>query len=170
MKKIITLSIMLAAFCYATADGQYHYKQAGVRSGLSGGIFMQYSHNTRPVETSLMGMVGFRKNGIQFTAMKITYETTLSEISDDLWFTWGYGGHGGFIYTDRLNQFGEPYYFRAERFCPLIGIDGWAGLEYRFGTIPLSIGLNVMPWFEIVFPSFISFFPVDVGISIAYRF
>lgn len=152
------------------ASGQQITRQAGIRSGSPGGLFIQYTENAGTAETGLFGMLSFRNNGIQVTGLKLYYETSLSEVAPDLFFVWGYGGHGGFVITDNVRFLGETYWFRGERFCPLVGIDGFAGLEYRFSTIPLSIGLNIKPWIEFTFPSFVNFVPVDLGLNIAYRF
>lgn len=170
MKKTLPLALIILLGCAATGSGQAVNRQAGIRSGLYGGLFIQFSESIGSAETGMFGMVSFRKNGIQVTGLRIFYETSLSEISPDLYFTWGYGGHAGFVITERLSMFGESYYFQGERFLPLIGIDGWAGLEYRVQTIPLTVGLNLKPFFEITFPSFVSFVPVDLGLSVAYRF
>ncbi|MBM3421053.1 MAG: hypothetical protein FJY11_07955 [Bacteroidetes bacterium] len=152
------------------ASGQQINRQAGIRSGESGGLFIQFTENSGTAETGLFGMLSFRKNGLQVTGLKLYYETSLSEVAPDLFFVWGYGGHGGFMITDNIRFFGETYLFRGERFLPLVGIDAFAGLEYRFSTIPLAIGLNIKPWIEFTFPSFITFVPVDLGLNIAYRF
>ncbi|MDX9928859.1 MAG: hypothetical protein RBS37_03305 [Bacteroidales bacterium] len=170
MNKIFTLITLLLLVAGSHAEGQNYYRQAGLRSGQAGGVFIQLTESTGTAEAGMLGMVSFRKNGLQATGLRVFYETSLSEVSPSLWFTWGYGGHAGFFYTDNLTLFGERYYFSGNKFCPLIGIDGWAGLEYMFETIPLTIGMNVKPMIELTFPSFVSFLPVDIGVSIAYQF
>ena len=121
-------------------------------------------------EVAYNAMLSFRKNGVQFTGLKIVYETSLDRISPDLFFGWGYGGHIGFIYSDHLQFLGEDYYFHGERFCPLFGIDGWLGAEYRVHEIPLNISLNIKPFVEITLPSFVRLMPGDVAVSISYVF
>jgi hypothetical protein len=150
--------------------GQLSNKQIGIRSGLTGGLFYQVTSESGNAEAGYNALVSFKLNGIQLTGMKIYYETTLDEISPDLYFTWGYGAHVGFVITDNVNFLGEKYYFRGERFCPLFGIDGWIGAEYRFQTIPVNIGVNIKPYVEMAIPSFIRIMPADVGISVAYIF
>ena len=102
--------------------------------------------------------------------MRIVYETSLSEVSDNLFFTWGYGGHVGFTVTDYAYFMGERYEFAHERFRLLGGIDGWAGLEYRFIQVPMTVGVNVKPYLELMTPGFFTLQPGDIGISVAYRF
>jgi hypothetical protein len=170
MKNKFTLALIIILGSTTISSGQYLNRQAGLRSGVTGGLFIQYSESSGNAETGLYGLLSFRENGLQVTGLRIFYETSLSEVSPDLYFTWGYGGHAGFVITNRLTFLGERYYFRGDRFCPLIGIDAWAGLEYRFTTIPLSLGLNIKPYIELTFPSFVSIVPVDLGISVAYTF
>jgi hypothetical protein len=117
-----------------------------------------------------MAMVGFRKNGLQITGLRLFYEISLSEISPDFYLVWGYGAHAGFVITNQLSFLGEKYYFHSEKFCPLVGVDGWAAAEYRFRKIPLILSLNIKPYVELTTPSFVNVRPIDLGVSIAYSF
>jgi len=145
-------------------------KQAGVRTGARGGMFFQVTSGAGNAEIGYKAMLNFSNNGIQVTGLRIIYETTLTSISPDLYFAWGYGGHGGFIVTDHFSYFGERYNFADDRFCPLIGADGWAAAEYRFREIPLIISLNIKPYVELTIPAFVKVMPGDVGISVSYSF
>ena len=151
-------------------SGQIAARQAGLRLGYRSGIFYQVSSKAGNAEVAYNFMLGFHKNGVQFTGLKIVYETSLDRISPDLYVGWGYGGHIGFVYTDHLQSMGEDYYFHGERFCPLIGADGWLVAEYRVHEIPLNISLNIKPFIELTVPSFIRVMPADVAISISYVF
>ena len=115
-------------------------------------------------------MLGFSNSGIQLTGLRIIYETSLSKISPDLFFAWGYGGHVGFVYTDHIGYLGERYNFQGERFCPLLGADGWLAAEYRFRDIPLNISLNIKPFVELTIPSFVKIMPADLAFSVSYIF
>ena len=156
-------------FCN-TVWSQYPNKQAGLRAGYHGGFFYQVTEQTGNAETGYLAMIGFRNNGIQLTGLRVIYETSLSEISPDLYLAWGYGGHAGFLFTNQVGFLGEKFYFHSERFCPLFGVDAWGAAEYRFRNIPLTISLNVKPYVELTIPSFLNLMPGDIGISIAYSF
>jgi len=170
MKKLYIL--IITAFILLPADlaGQGYYRQAGVRTGVRGGIFLQMpaAAGNNPVDFN--AMLGFNNNGLQLTLMRIIYETSISDISPDLYFAWGYGGHAGFIVTDHIRYMGENYNFATERFCPVLGADGWAAVEYRFRDIPLILSLNVKPFVELSIPAFVKIMPADIGISISYIF
>jgi len=170
MRKIVPLIFMLALLFSADLSGQFTTRQAGVRIGYRSGIFYQVSSETGNAETGYNGMLSFNNDGVQFTGLKIVYENSLSGISPNLFFGWGYGGHAGFIYADHLRSMGEDYYFPDDRFCPLIGIDGWLTAEYRIRDIPVIVSLNLKPYFEITMPAFVRLMPGDFGISVSYVF
>ncbi|MFA5818011.1 MAG: hypothetical protein WC854_01885 [Bacteroidales bacterium] len=168
--KYIILFIGALIISPAFLSGQIATKQVGLRTGFRGGIFYQITNEAGNAEIGYNAMLSFNNNGIQLTGLRIIYETSLSEISPDLFFAWGYGGHVGFIYADHLGFLGERYSFQGERFCPVFGADGWLAAEYRFRDIPLNISLNIKPYVELTIPSFVKVMPADIGISVSYVF
>jgi hypothetical protein len=170
MKKLCLTFTFLIVFTSSGLMGQYGNKQAGLRTGYRGGIFYQVTHESGNAEIGYNAMLSFSNNGIQLTGLRIIYETSINEISPDLYFAWGYGGHAGFIYTDHVAFVGDRYSFQHEQFCPLIGADGWLAVEYRFHDIPLHISLNIKPFVELTVPAFVKIMPFDLGFSISYVF
>jgi hypothetical protein len=170
MKKLYFIILTSLLVLNAPLNGQFGNKQAGIRSGYRSGIFLQMTTESGNSEVGYNAMIGFNNKGIQFTGMRIIYETSLNEISPDLWFSWGYGGHFGFMVTDHLNFLGERYSFQHNRFCPVLGADGWIGAEYRFREIPMIISLNAKPFVEVTIPVLVNLMPGDIGISVAYVF
>ncbi|MDQ1332332.1 MAG: hypothetical protein QG576_366 [Bacteroidota bacterium] len=164
-------AIFLAIMLLPTfASGQEGYRQAGFRSGYRGGFFFQMTVDAGTTEIGYNTMLGFNNNGIQLTGLRIIYERPVVDISPDLYFGWGYGGHVGFIVTDNIMYLGERFNFPNERFCPVFGADGWVGAEYRFPNIPINIGVNFKPFVELTIPAFVKVMPGDAGISISYVF
>jgi hypothetical protein len=170
MKKLFIIIITIIFLTPAIISGQMASKQAGLRAGYRSGIFYQLTDYAGNAEAGYNLMLGFNNRGIQFTALRVIYETSIDEISPDLFFAWGYGGHLGFIYTNHLGFLGETYDFQGERFCPVFGADGWIAAEYRFREIPLNISLNLKPYIELTIPAFFRIMPADLGISISYSF
>jgi hypothetical protein len=170
MKKFCFTFFLFLLITSSLVNGQSVNKQAGLRTGYRGGFFYQMTNEAGNAEIGYQALLGFSNNGIQLTGLKIIYETSLSDISPDLYFAWGYGGHVGFVYTDHLGFLGERYSFQGERFCPVLGADGWVSAEYRFRDIPLNISLNLKPFVELTIPSFVKIIPADLGISISYVF
>ncbi|MCX6253640.1 MAG: hypothetical protein NTV31_04095 [Bacteroidia bacterium] len=170
MKKLFISTLLIIILPTAFLSGQIATKQAGLRTGYRSGIFYQITNETGNAEMGYYALLSFNNNGIQLTGLRVIYETSLSEISPDLFFAWGYGGHFGVIYNDHLGFLGERYSFQGKRFCPVFGADGWLAAEYRFRDIPLNISLNIKPFVELTIPSFVKIMPGDVGISISYVF
>lgn len=170
MKKTLLITSLLILLFQITTFPQGAMRQAGIRTGVRGGIFFQHTSASGNAEIGYNAMVGFNNNGIQITGLRIIYETALNEISPDLFFAWGYGGHAGFIVTDHINYLGERYNFTDDRFCPVFGADGWLAAEYRFREIPLIISINAKPYVELTIPAFVRLMPVDLGISVSYSF
>ncbi len=170
MKKIYTTSVILLLICSATLNAQFANREAGLRLGYRSGFFYQVTSDAGNAEVGYNGLLTFNNNGIQLTGLKIVYETALNDISPDLYFAWGFGGHLGFIYTDHVGFLGERYDFEGKRFCPLAGADGWIAAEYRFRDIPLNVSLNLKPFVELTIPAFVRVVPGDVAISISYIF
>ncbi len=170
MKKFYFTFFVLMLVTSSILKGQYGTRQAGLRMGYRSGIFYQMTHEAGTAEIGYNAMIGFNHHGIQVTGLRIVYETTISSISPDLFFAWGYGGHLGYVYTDHLQFLGETYYFYGDRFCPVFGVDGWLSAEYRIHDIPLNISLNLKPFVELTIPAFVRVMPVDFAFSIAYVF
>jgi hypothetical protein len=170
MKKFYSIFLGLILILSSVVNGQYGNRQAGLRTGVRSGIFYQVTSYSGNAEIGYNALLSFNNNGLQLTGLRIIYETALTDISPDLFFAWGYGGHIGFIYTDHLGFLGERYSFQGERFCPVLGADGWLAAEYRFRDIPLNISLNLKPYVELTIPSFVKIMPGDIGISISYVF
>jgi len=170
MKKLFFSITLLIILNPAHLSGQMVTKQAGIRGAYRGGFFYQLTRESGNAEAGFNAMLGFHNNGIQVTGLRIIYETALDNISPDLYFAWGYGGHVGFIYDDHVRYFGERYSFQGNRFCPLAGIDGWLAAEYRFRDVPINISLNLKPFVEMTIPSFVKIMPLDIGFSVSYVF
>jgi hypothetical protein len=170
MRKIFPVIVLSVLLIPVKLAGQISTRQAGFRLGYRSGIFYQVSSETGNAETGYNAMLSFKDSGIQLTGLKIVYENSLNGISPNLFFGWGYGGHIGFIYADHVRSMGEDYYFHDERFCPLLGIDGWLAAEYRIRDIPVIVSLNLKPYVEITIPAFVRLMPGDFGISVSYVF
>jgi hypothetical protein len=170
MKKRYYALILIILTACSGAMAQQSTKQAGLRMGYRSGFFYQMTHDAGNAEIGYNAMLGFNHNGIQLTGLRMVYETSLSHISPDLYFAWGYGGHTGFIYTDRLQFRGEQYFLQRNRICPVLGVDGWLSAEYRVNEIPVNVSLNVKPFVELTIPGFIRVMPFDFALSVSYVF
>jgi hypothetical protein len=169
MKKFY-LSTFILVLISITTDAQHSEIQAGLRAGIRSGIFYQISNDAGNAEIAYNAMVGFSNSGLQLTVLRIVYEKSLSTISPNLYFAWGYGGHIGFVQNELKTYQEDPYYYRRRQLNPVIGVDGWLAAEYRVEEIPLNISLNLKPYFEIAIPAYVRMMPFDLAISVSYKF
>ncbi len=168
MKKILLLFYTILILTSAALSGQS--KEIGLRAGYRSGIFYQVTSQAGNAGLGYNALLSFNNNGLQLTGLRVIYATELSEITPDLYLAWGYGGHLGFvnIYRDRYPD--DFYSYHQRQFSPVIGLDGWGAVEYRFRDIPLNISLNLKPYIELAIPQYVRFMPVDLGISVSYVF
>jgi hypothetical protein len=165
-KSLFIITLIIFPCILAAQSG----RQAGFRAGYRGGIYYQGPMESGHTDAALQGLLSFAQSGIQVTGLRIVYDRQLNDISPNLWFAWGYGGHAGFFYADHINYYGERYTLISKRFCPVFGIDGWIAAEYRFSDMPLVASLNAKPFIEMTIPEFVKFIPFDIGFSVAYVF
>ena len=170
MKKLYFTFFALLLITFSAVKGQYGSRQAGLRLGYRSGIFYQVTQEAGSAEIGYNAMLGFNNHGLQVTGLRIVYETSISSISPNLFFSWGYGGHVGFNYSDHVRFMGEDYYYPHDRFMPLFGADGWLAAEYRIQDIPLNVSLNWKPFVEMTIPGFVRVVPWDFALSISYIF
>jgi hypothetical protein len=170
MKKRMLAIAAIVTVTVLSVSAQEGNRQAGMRFGYSYGLFYQSTVPAGNSEVGALLMASFRNGGFQATGIKVTYEYALGSLSPDFKLVWGYGGHVGFMYTDNITSMGEDYSFPDTRFLALIGVDGYAGIEYTIPGIPVTLNLNFKPFVEMVTPAFFKFVPYDFGFSISYTF
>lgn len=151
-------------------EAQIVENHIGFRGGIHSGIYYQNMITAGTAEKAFHASLAANDNSLRLTILRLTYEMNLTEFTDKLFLVWGYGGHLGFSFSDHTYFLGHRYQFPHERFRPLLGIDAFGGLEYRFTGMPLVVGLNMKPFAEIMVPGFVRIQPGDIGLSVAYRF
>jgi hypothetical protein len=163
MRNLIYL-ILLFSLPVAAQD---YFKAAGLRGGLSSGF--TYRQHLDP-ELAYEGILSFRKGGLQFTVLREHIQPALFEFSNDFFFIYGYGGHAGFSYTDNYYIMFQEYNYYQKRFSPLLGVDGYVGLEYRIPVVPIQVGIDVKPFFEFSMFEFFKLVPWDFSFTAKYIF
>ncbi|MFC2115289.1 hypothetical protein ACFLTU_02350 [Bacteroidota bacterium] len=164
MKHII-ISVLLIFSLHAS--GQDFMRSVGIRGGLTSGF--SYRGYLNP-ELAYEGLLSFRSNGLQFTVLRQHFEPALWQISDGFFMTYGYGGHIGFTNTHTYNQLFKTVHYSGNKFSPLIGLDGYLGIEYHFPGIPVLMGLDYKPFFEMSLREYFQMSAWDVAFTLKYKF
>lgn len=163
MKKFIFLTIL---FFPAIAFAQMFDNAFGIRAGQTPGIEYRFYTNDA---NSYKFLLGTRDDGLQFHAFKEFHKYDLFTFTDQLIFFYGVGIHVGYEQWDKHYVNGNVQWYEEES-AFLTGLDGLVGLEYLFYEVPISLGLEVKPYFDILGRDAFRFEPFDFAFTIKYLF
>ncbi len=161
------LFCFLVALLPLAAQAQDYQKAVGFRGGQGSGVYFRKFMDD---EIALEAILGFRSGGAQITFLREKHQPIFTEKSDQFLLGVGFGGHVGFTHSHYNQVLFERYYFPGRTFFPLIGLDAWVGLEYRFRSLPLVTGLSLKPGFDLFIPGFFNVHPANIALSIGYTF
>jgi len=156
MKKIIVSFFFLLTMFSSTYSQDYN-TGIGIRAGFYSGITIKHFISTNTV---LEGIVDTRWRGFQFTGL---YEINHQAFDTERWnWYYGIGGHVGFWDGNNTNwgNSGTNY--------TVAGIDGILGLEYNIEEIPINIGIDWKPAFNII--GYTGFWGDGGALSVRYIF
>jgi len=143
MKRLL---IVLAFIILSSPSFSQEFKQAvGIRIGYTGGIdYRIFSDELN----SYRFLIGSRERGLIAHAIKEWHGFDLFPSTDQLSFVYGGGVHMGYERWDQqYYNYNYSYYVTHTAF--IAGIDGLAGLEYLFPKVPISLGFEVKPYFDL---------------------
>ena len=164
MKHLIITTLL---FLSIHAMGQDFSRSVGIRGGLTSGI--TYRQFLNP-ELAYEGLLSFRQSGLQFTILREHFRPTMWQVSDGFFITYGYGGHIGFTNAHTYKVFNKYFHYPQRKFSPLLGIDGYLGIEYQFPGIPVQVGLDYKPFIEVSLYEFFRMSVWDVAFTLKYTF
>lgn len=164
MKRLLLLFalISLSSILYSQ---EFKYA-AGIRAGYTGGLeFRAYTDEIN----SYRILLGWRERGTQLHIMKEFHRPDLFTFTDRLNFVYGFGVHAGYERWDqKYYHYHSSYYVTRTGF--IVGLDGLAGLEYKFVSVPISIGLEVKPYFDFFGKDIFQIQPFDFAFTAKYHF
>lgn len=168
MQKTIRTIFLLAAavFLGKDASAQLTSQHAiGARFGSASGINYRYAlSNDRALEGILSVQSNSTSNRFRLVGLyEYHKELPLNNFS---WY-YGFGGSiGNYTYKAYTNNEGVHIPKSSEL---SLSLDGIVGIEYSLPTAPISLSLDVKPYFDFVQESTIRLFD-PIGFSIRYRF
>ena len=172
MKKFLLLNklafhfILLLILSTGISTAQNYTRSAGIRGGQTSGFtYRQNKDDANAYE----GILSFKQGGLQLTLLKQFVKPYFTEHSDNIYLVWGYGAHLGTHRTSAFEIFSRRFY-NLNSITPLFGLDAYAGLEYRIKEIPLIIGADFKPFFDLAGIRFFSMSVWDFAFSLKYNF
>lgn len=164
MKHLILFAILLFTLPVA---GQDFMRSAGIRGGISSGITFRGYLNP---ELAYEGIMSFRENGLQLILLRQRFKPALWQLSDGFFVTYGYGGHLGFRNDYAYQHLFKTIHRTGRKFSPLVGLDGYLGIEYHIPGIPVQVGLDFKPFFEFSLIQFYQMNVWDMAFTLKYKF
>ncbi len=168
MKQIYLLIILLVLA--HSGFSQTPKKAIGIRGGLSSGFeYRVYSGDV----SSYKVLLSTRKEGLQLTGLKEFHIPDAFDFNNDFSFIYGVGAHVGFeswyVTRDIYGDYPASWY-REHKTGPIAGLDALAAVEYTIPQIPLVVGIEVKPYFNLFGKNFFQLQPFDFAFTVKYTF
>lgn len=144
-------------------------KAVGIRGGISSGFeYRVFSSEL----SSYKVLFSTRQQGLQLTGLKEFHQPDAFDFCEDLSFIYGFGAHVGFEtwHTCYYDEYFPGQRFREHRSGPIAGLDGLAATEYTIPAIPLVVGFEVKPYFNLFGKNFFQVQPFDFAFTVKYTF
>lgn len=168
--KIGFFTIVLLVFSKQTF-AQYYLRSAGVRIGGSYGLtYKKFFDEVQAFEV----LLGSRKGGMQLTGtFQINKPLNLSK-NETFFLYYGGGAHLAFQdyqtkVLDSVNPPGGDFHYENQTYFAM-GVDAIIGMEYRFLTAPITIGLDLKPYFTFIGFRYTNANFWDTSFSVKYVF
>lgn len=173
---LLLIIIITGVITLSQVKAQYYEHSAGIRLGGSYGLtYKKFFNESDAVEF----LLGGRQDGLQLTATYQFNKPLNLSRNETFFLYYGAGGHLGYekYPTKSLynypNNFPVPaiaeFYYENRSYFSM-GIDAIIGLEYRFLTAPLTIGLDIKPYFSYIGYRYTRTDFWDTSLSVKYVF
>lgn len=148
-------------------NAQNYTRDAGARAGAYPALcYRQYTDDFSYSEV----MASLNRTAIRVTYLKEYARPAMQGFSTNLVFIYGFGAHSGLSRIDQYRLLGRTYFYDRYRYSPLLGVDGYLGLEYRFPHMPVIAGIDVKPFFEFSVNQFFGLHLFDTSLLLKIKF
>ncbi|XOV92744.1 MAG: hypothetical protein ACFHWX_21380 [Bacteroidota bacterium] len=170
MKKYLLsgfLCLMMALACPA----QKYSQSAGLRMGKTAGLtYKKFLAEEKSVELMMSG----RNEGFQVITMFVNHLPMEVAFSEFFYGYYGLGGHVGFErFKDLrkvLTSIDPPNFEYEDQTYFIMGVDAVIGIEYRWLSIPMTVGFDLKPYFNYIGMRYTDAHFWDAAITLKYVF
>ena len=171
MRKLIFVGLLIFLAAAGLKAQPVYDRSAGIRLGNTSAF--TYKKFMIPDE-SLEIMLSGRRDGIQVTTLYQFYEPMELSFNENFYAFYGLGGHVGYENYDNLNkvivsQDLSTYVYEDKSYF-VIGADAIVGIEYRWLSVPCTIGFDVKPYFNFIGLRYTRYRFWDSAITFKYVF
>jgi hypothetical protein len=165
MRKIYIIILLCLS---ASAFSQYYAPmEVGLRLGYSSGVTFRVNiEENLSYEAQLI----YRDQGGMFTIFRQTHLEIGMDKNGNWEFIYGMGFHAGFYFTDSYKIFWKEIYYGQNLFTPVLGVDGYIGIDYSLEGIPMTFGISFQPFMEISLRQIFGFNMWDFGVHARFKF
>jgi hypothetical protein len=169
MRKCILIAFGLLT-CLTVA-AQNINKTSGIRLGHTAGLtYKKFFDPQSAIEFTLSG----RRDGLQITGMMLNHVPIDINFNDQFHLYYGLGAHLGIEryegYRKELSVIDPSGYIYTRNNYFAMGIDAMIGAEYRLPTLPLTVAIDLKPYFNFVGLRHTNLYFWDLAISVKYIF
>ncbi len=144
MKQFIILILFTILLAFKGYSQQYT-QAIGIRGGLSSGF--EYRVYTDDLNSYKL-LFSTRERGLQLTAFKEFHKYDIFDFSEQFTFVYGIGIHAGYERWD-VYHYTNNTRWSDTKTSLISGLDALAALEYSFYEAPVSVGVEVKPFFNV---------------------
>lgn len=159
---VIQLILLLPLATFA----QTFKNAVGIRGGYTSGF--EYRIYTDDAN-SYKFLLGTRNDGVQLYAFKEFHQYDLFDFTDRLVLYYGAGAHVGYEQWQK-HYIQENTSWYEDRTALIAGVDGLVGVEYLFYDVPISVGVEAKPYFDLFGRKVFDLDLFDVGFTVRYLF
>jgi hypothetical protein len=162
-----SLTIIIFLCLSMSAFSQFYPREIGGRGGYTSGVTFRVNIEE---DLSYEMQLSHRHKGAIFTMLRQRHMEIGMDKKGNWEFLYGAGVHAGFYFTDSYRVFYKEIYYGNNMFTPVIGFDGYAGVDYVLQELPMSFGVSFQPHMEISLMQIFGINLWDFGVHFRYRF
>lgn len=170
---MIRTAILICLLHGAWALHAQEYKNsAGFRFTRTEGVTYKRFVKSDAAFEAMLGWGGY-DGGMQAYGNYHWYKPIPAHITQNLHYYYGVGGHIGYIRPTRTVDYYEGDEIVSEtreHTDYVIGVDGVLGVEYRIFQVPMTVGMELKPFFEYYALRYTRFYFWDFGFTVKYIF
>ena len=145
MKRLLFIILLFVGIL--TSRGQAFNQALGIRGSIVTSGF-EYRYYTNDLNSYKL-LLGIRDGGVQLYALKEFYKYDLFDFAYQIVFYYGFGIHGGYESWESIH-YENDLRREVSNASVIAGMDVLLGLEYVFDIAPVSAGIEVKPFFDVL--------------------
>ena len=170
MKKLLLIVFLVLTGVIAQAQ---HYKNSvGIRTGYTSSVtYKRFIQDEQAIEFLASG----RNDGFQITTLYQVNKPMQLSFNDRFYAYYGIGASLGYEKFSRrsldsnFNPSAPVFIFDRQTYFTM-GVNTILGIEYRWLALPITIGLDIKPFFQFIGMQYTKTHFWDTGLSIKYVF